>query len=1125
MIIKTLQIHNMASIVDATIPFGDAPLSTSPVFLISGKTGAGKSTILDCICLALYNHTPRMDAAQSVASDDSNLKNDDVRQILRRGTGIGTISLTFTGNDAHEYLAEWTVRRAREKPDGRFQRVSWIWTDFTSNEKLSLQNEIIQRAQRVIGLDFQQFCRTTLLAQGEFTKFLNSDDNDKALILEKILGTEIYARVGRKIFEHYSQATQTWQRLSDQASGIRLLSDEERQAASDRTHELRSLLDETGKALTTATAQRDWLKKQSDLEQEVAQRHEALTRAEEAQGSEENLRNQLLVADWEASDEARTLYTRRQQAHSDGEEAARRLGALRQTYQRLLNGLAFHGQWLENQQREKDRLDAALEQEEPLQKVYDACGTLTQLLADWQTELRQASDEAANQTRRKGEIDGQSTKVDQQKALLDDCQTEEKKQEADRAEAEKAVAAAQLAEKRTEKDRLMQRRQDIQTALNKVETLGQKRQQRQDDEAEQQRMTAQRDEAQRTIGELQQQIHDSDLILREKQDHYDKLKTANQHSLGQLRATLQKDDVCPLCRQTIRVLPPQDSELKRLFRDAETELCDAKKHAEELSTALARQKALLETATTALDRLQKKLADDHELQAIEADLRARCQQLGADADAAKDSLMQLNAENDKSLDMLKKAIDEGEQLETMLKALQKKADGLRKKRDKLQKKYTDERDRLTALQTQQQKSQALEQAHRNQAADKAGQLGGWLDAFTWPTDWRQEPETFAASLRQRAASYTANGQEQSRIGQQLTQGRDDHERMEATLRQVAELQPTWDNHADAPSEVANLSEAVTTLAADIRNAMTQQTDARRREQEADIRLKAIQNQKPQLSDGRIGYLMLQAGTMKDVKQKVDALRTAERECRARWTDAKQRLAQHTAQRPEMPENTSQQQLQPQIDALTQRQTEANQELGAVMQQFREDEKNRKTHEQQMRQVEAAQAECDKWKALKDLAGDSEGKNFRKIAESYVLGALVEAANSYMRSLTDRYLLSVMPGTFLIMLEDLYQYGDSRPSSTLSGGESFLVSLALALALSDIGNQSHVNMLFIDEGFGTLSGEPLENAINTLRGLNARFGRHVGIISHVEELKERIDVQVRVEQPQGQSESRVEVVAR
>lgn len=122
----------------------------------------------------------------------------------------------------------------------------------------------------------------------------------------------------------------------------------------------------------------------------------------------------------------------------------------------------------------------------------------------------------------------------------------------------------------------------------------------------------------------------------------------------------------------------------------------------------------------------------------------------------------------------------------------------------------------------------------------------------------------------------------------------------------------------------------------------------------------------------------------------------------------------------------------------------------------------------------------------------------------------------MATLTDRYRLTVKPGSFIVSIEDAYQGYATRATSTISGGESFIVSLALALALSDIGDRVSSNTIFIDEGFGTLSGEYLHKAIETLRKLRSGTGRHVGIISHVEELREKIPVQIVVERESNES---------
>ena len=110
-----------------------------------------------------------------------------------------------------------------------------------------------------------------------------------------------------------------------------------------------------------------------------------------------------------------------------------------------------------------------------------------------------------------------------------------------------------------------------------------------------------------------------------------------------------------------------------------------------------------------------------------------------------------------------------------------------------------------------------------------------------------------------------------------------------------------------------------------------------------------------------------------------------------------------------------------------------------------------------------------------------------------------------------------------MVEDAYQGFAKRAASTISGGESFLVSLSLALALSDIGHTLAVDILLIDEGFGTLSDDSLNKAINTLKTLHRKSGRKVGIISHVEELMGKVPVQIRVEQEANSSKSIINVV--
>ncbi|MBR6775896.1 MAG: hypothetical protein IKM23_09355, partial [Bacteroidales bacterium] len=163
-----------------------------------------------------------------------------------------------------------------------------------------------------------------------------------------------------------------------------------------------------------------------------------------------------------------------------------------------------------------------------------------------------------------------------------------------------------------------------------------------------------------------------------------------------------------------------------------------------------------------------------------------------------------------------------------------------------------------------------------------------------------------------------------------------------------------------------------------------------------------------------------------------------------------------------------------------------------------------------------------WEQLAKAIGTTDSDNFRDVAQAYTMGILLDRANYYMKQLSSRYLLSCYPDSLAIMVQDMEMGGELRAASSLSGGETFLVSLALALGLTSL-NDEHFNMdmLFIDEGFGTLDNESLDMVMNTLENLHS-LGRKVGIISHVDTLKERIPAKIQLVR-KGKSASKVEVV--
>jgi len=200
-----------------------------------------------------------------------------------------------------------------------------------------------------------------------------------------------------------------------------------------------------------------------------------------------------------------------------------------------------------------------------------------------------------------------------------------------------------------------------------------------------------------------------------------------------------------------------------------------------------------------------------------------------------------------------------------------------------------------------------------------------------------------------------------------------------------------------------------------------------------------------------------------------------------------------------------------------------QQIGRYKQQLEENEERKATGQNLLQQIDLQKKEFDRWTKLQDLIGAKDGKKFRVFAQGLTLKKLTELANRHLIQLNGRYLLNKPADKDLeLQIIDTYQADNVRSINTLSGGESFLVSLSLALGLSDLaGRNTQIQSLFIDEGFGTLDESALDLAISTLENLQAS-GKTIGVISHIKELKERIATQIQI-QKTGSGFSQVQVV--
>ncbi len=885
--LQQLTIHNLASIGHAFIDFESEPLSSSGVFLITGKTGAGKSTLLDAVCLALFADTPRMKHTRmqgSTKDGNNELKIDDPRQLMRRNTGEAYVTLRFEGSNGLPYEACWSVARARKQSSGNLQAKKWQLTHLQTRHILTKDVEIKAEIKAAIGLDFEQFCRTTMLAQGEFTRFLNSDDNDRAEILEKITGADMYSKIGKKIYEVTGEKERLWKESESKAEDTQVLADEEVELRQKRLKEMETQIQEDQTKREKIRAQLRWLEEERSLKEKIRQ---ATDRQQETKNKTESQTfkdYQELIAQWNETVEARHWLR-------DSETAADERRKFQEKADRLT---------LDIRQCEEDKSELPLE------------------------EMRKNIELIMTQQAQLG----------------------------------KAAAACQSA-------------QSFHKHLNEADK-------------KQKELKESILEIRNQLPRLEQDSHDAEIIEAAKRSLYEKCREQAHEWAKQMRAKLHQGDVCPLCLQTLSSeIPHNEEEVSHWFTEADEDRKKAEAKSKEAKERLMKAQARLEA--------QNRQFNDGILS---------LQRLATETEAA-----------------------DNEAAETCLSCDEKyPSEGLS---DRLKDRQTHLDDDIARL-----KKSILKEEQRQ------AKLNG-IQA-----DLKSAEDQMA----------TAKTKEESASEQWQRFCQEKH----YTAEQLKEL----DRHRQ--DEISKVSDRMDSLNKNLLSLEAQ--------------LKTLQEQ---------------------------------------WDE-------HQNIKPDYEGSDTEESLKSKQTEMDKLITESQQGIGALQQELKTDSQQKARLNLLLKECEEKKTDYRKWSKLNQFLGNANGDKFRKIAQSYILSHLIHSANGYLRMLSERYTLWVEPGTFVISIEDAYQGYVRRAASTISGGESFLVSLSLALALSDIGQPWAVDTLFIDEGFGTLSGEPLQNAVNTLRSLHSKAGRHVGIISHIEELQERIPVQIRVEQESNCSHSTVSV---
>lgn len=274
--------RNLASLPRFDVQFDDGPDAPGHLIAIVGPTGAGKSTLLDAVCLALYDRAPRLLGAREVAVDKNEAHGHDPRAIMRRGAADSQAEVDLVGFDREVYRATWEAWRAHRRSDGRLQAQRLSLIHLPSGRELTgaTKTETLASIQELVGLSFDEFRRAVLLAQGDFSAFLNARADERAELLEKMTGTHVYGEISRRAFERARAEDEALAGLERKVSDLSLLSDEGREALASDVEALRTERARVEARLEAAKAAFQWFETDAALVREVEEAEAAAARAE-----------------------------------------------------------------------------------------------------------------------------------------------------------------------------------------------------------------------------------------------------------------------------------------------------------------------------------------------------------------------------------------------------------------------------------------------------------------------------------------------------------------------------------------------------------------------------------------------------------------------------------------------------------------------------------------------------------------------------------------------------------------------------------------------------------------------------------------------------------------------------
>lgn len=1125
MIYHKLIIHNIASIEQAELDFENGLLYDNDIFLITGETGVGKSTILDAICLALYNDAPRLEAFPKTKFDDDSLtggKKDstlkDPRLLMRRGTDEAMASLDFEGNDGKNYRIEWTVKRKGRNAKG-LNLVKRCLYDSEGNAIAEKSTEIDNYIENyLVGLNYEEFCRTSMLAQGEFTKFLKADDNEKASILEKMTSSDIYSKIGVIIYNKTQEAETAVKTLEITAKAQQLLETQQIEEKKNRLQEIKKNVTTLTEEQTVVSSKKKWIDDVKAQQISRTQIEKSLQEQKQISESDEVDRERRSLKAWDDTSEIRGVYNSLKEEQKKFENNKNEKIQLQEKAGEILGGIEFFKNSLAEKEVKYKSLNAVLESQLPLVAMYEQSQTIVaglKNLSTQQTKIVQNNQKSADLDKQCKALE---VDVEAQNKNLSTIETQIKEIEGNIEQKQKEKTAMKAEEIQASQSKLNEKEllvKDAQHSVSECLKQGKKC----DEKAENLQKA---EETEKSLSEnvttLEKQKVEAEAAYNLQKKLYEKAQVKVGDVVKQLRHNLKSGDTCPVCGQVIdREL--SDEHFESLLAPAKAELDKAEVAKKAVDEKWQKAKVDWQTTQNQIKSLQKDVADlTANIQTERKKSDDYLQKLGLQWSDEVQSVLEKTLEtiqNEKQT--VEAQLVKVNELSKQLDALQKEKDKQRKKRDEMQKNLQELNVKLSNAKND---IEHLKQDTSNLQAEVEKSQSQLTSSILYKEfDWQSDLKNTMNRLTSDAKKYKEDKETYQKLGNEIQSDEKELARLNESMKAFS-----LENINIVPKKIENLSDAVNELSENrirLETAASNLSDGIEKKKK---QLEEFMSANKEITEELLEELVNWTGAEK-TREKLENLKTEIAKWNGQLLGVKKNLDELEKKKPEgLTETDNAESLSERESKITDEIANLNKESGEISAALTENEKKKTVYEKAIGELEEARKKYNNWKRLADMFGAKDGSRFKVIAQSYMLQNLVEAANGYLKTLTDRYNLFCQLGSFAILVEDKYRGGEPRPASTLSGGESFIVSLALALGLSRLAGATVTsNIIFIDEGFGTLSSDALEPVMKTLQNLSQMNGKKVGIISHVEQLKQQIETQIRVTRQSDCSPSEVKVV--